>query len=369
MVLPSSDDYKHILLSGSALLDVRAPVEFAQGAFPSAVNLPLLDDYEREKIGIAYKEYGQQAAINLGHEMVSGAVKSQRVAAWQRFVEANSHGYLYCFRGGLRSKISQQWLADAGMIYPRINGGYKAMRRFLLDELAAAVDAVPLIVLGGRTGSAKTRFLRTVATSIDLEALANHRGSAFGRALTPQPTPINFENALSIELLKLRTQQASWILLEDEGSNIGSLSLPRLLVYAMASAPLLILETTLAARVQHILQEYIIDKWADYQHCYGVAEGFRQFSAYLLDSLARIQKRLGTLRYRQLQIIMQAALTAQQHNSGAIEGHRDWIEALLREYYDPMYDYQLTHKQQRVIFQGDSAALREWLASAVPVTV
>ncbi|MCB1804861.1 MAG: tRNA 2-selenouridine(34) synthase MnmH, partial [Candidatus Competibacteraceae bacterium] len=298
MDLPSSDDYQRILLSGAALLDVRAPVEFAQGAFPTAVNLPLLNDTEREQIGIQYKQHGQQAAIELGHAVVSGTVKAERVAAWRRFAEANPQGYLYCFRGGLRSRISQQWLADAGLVYPRISGGYKAMRRFLLDELNHSVERLPILVLGGRTGVAKTRFLHTLPYSVDLEALANHRGSAFGRELSPQPTPINFENTLSLALLRLRAQNAPWVLLEDEGSNVGSLSIPQVLVDAMASAPMLILETTLTARVQHILQEYVIDKQADYQHCYGADEGFEQFSHYLLDSLGRIRKRLGPLRYR-----------------------------------------------------------------------
>ena len=365
MDLPSSDDYQRILLSGAALLDVRAPVEFAQGAFPTAVNLTLLNDTEREQIGIQYKQHGQQAAIELGHAVVSGTVKAERVAAWRRFAEANPQGYLYCFRGGLRSRISQQWLADAGLVYPRISGGYKAMRRFLLDELNHSVERLPILVLGGRTGVAKTRFLHTLPYSVDLEALANHRGSAFGRELSPQPTPINFENTLSLALLRLRAQNAPWVLLEDEGSNVGSLSIPQVLVDAMASAPMLILETTLTARVQHILQEYVIDKQADYQHCYGADEGFEQFSHYLLDSLGRIRKRLGPLRYRELQNSMREALTL-QHDTGSADGHRLWIETLLRDYYDPMYDYQLARKQPRVVFQGTHSALHTWLTSDTP---
>ena len=357
MDLPDTDDYRAILLSGAPLLDVRAPVEFAQGAFPMAQNLPLLNDAEREQIGIEYKQHGQQAAIGLGHRLVSGALKAERVHAWRQFAQANPHGYLYCFRGGLRSKTVQQWLAKAGIIYPRIRGGYKAMRQFLLEELTRSAEALPFIVLGGRTGVAKTRFLRTVTASIDLEALANHRGSAFGREPTPQPSPINFENALSIALLRVREQPTPWVLLEDEGRNIGSLSIPPVLVRAMSQAPLIILEASLAERVQHILQDYIVDKLAAYQRLYGSDEGFEQFSQFLFASLARIQKRLGGVRYRDLHGLMQDALNVQRTCHG-IAGHQAWIEYLLRDYYDPMYDYQLIKKQARIVFRGDQTALR-----------
>jgi len=365
MTLPSSDDYQSILLSGAPLLDLRAPVEFAQGAFPGAVNLPLLNDSEREQVGIAYKQHGPQAALELGHRLVSGACKAERVAAWHRFAAAHPNGYLYCFRGGQRSKISQQWLAEAGIVYPRISGGYKAMRQFLLQALEDSVAQLPILILGGCTGVAKTQFLRRQPHSVDLEALAHHRGSAFGRELTPQPTPINFENALSIALLQLRQQGAPWVLLEDEGRNIGSLSVPQRLVEVTTQAPLLILNAPLAVRIAHILQEYIIDKRQDYQRYYGDEQGFKRFAAYLFDSLARIQKRLGAVRHRQLQDVMQDALAAQRV-TGSVEEHRAWIEILLRDYYDPMYDYQLARKQHRVVLQGDSATLNNWLASTAP---
>ncbi len=103
----------------------------AKGAFPNTVNRPLMNDIERQKIGTSYKQHGQQAAI-CGHELVCGALKAERLAAWKAFAEANPNGYLYCFRGGLRSQIVQRWLKqDAGIDYPRVIGGYKALRNFL----------------------------------------------------------------------------------------------------------------------------------------------------------------------------------------------------------------------------------------------
>lgn len=123
-------DYRDIFLNDRPMMDTRAPVEFVKGAFPGVVNLPLMTDDERQRVGTCYKQQGQQAAIVLGHELVSGAIKAERVEQWAQFARANPDGYLYCFRGGLRSQIVQQWLHEAGLDYPRVGGGYKAMRTF-----------------------------------------------------------------------------------------------------------------------------------------------------------------------------------------------------------------------------------------------
>src|SRR6056297_1273296 len=137
MSLPLVEPDLSLLREGRVLIDVRAPVEFAQGALPGAVNLPLMDDEERHLVGIEYKEGGQDAAIALGERLVNGGRKAARVAAWQRLLAAHPDAILYCFRGGLRSQVAQQWLADAGSLRPRIRGGWKAMRQ----ALCARIDA------------------------------------------------------------------------------------------------------------------------------------------------------------------------------------------------------------------------------------
>ena len=112
-------DYRHIFLNDVPMMDVRAPVEFGQGAFPGVANLPLMDDGERQQVGTCYKHKGQEAAIALGHQLVSGATKRQRIEAWAQFAQTHPQGVLYCFRGGLRSQIVQQWLLnEAGIDYP-----------------------------------------------------------------------------------------------------------------------------------------------------------------------------------------------------------------------------------------------------------
>lgn len=358
--LPVTDDYRTLFLNEVPLLDVRAPVEFAQGAFPAAVNRPLLDDDQRHQVGIRYKQAGQQAAIELGDRLVSGAVRDERIEAWRAFAEAHPDGALYCFRGGLRSRISQQWLAEAGIDYPRVTGGYKAMRRFLLAELDGATRDLPLIVLGGRTGTAKTRLIRALAQGVDLEGLANHRGSAFGRQITPQPAPIDFENALAIALLGQRARGADCVVIEDEGANIGSLAVPPAFYQASRNASLVVLEASLAARVEEILDGYVREMSIAFDDYYG-ASGFERFSDYLLDALGRIRKRLGGLRHQRLEAVMREALEEQRRDRG-FDRHREWIAALLGDYYDPMYDYQLSRKRERIVFQGDRAAVCDWLA-------
>ena len=202
---------------------MRAPVEFALGALPNAENLPLTNDEEREQIGITYARDGQDAAIKLGHELVSGDTRDERVAAWHAFVDTHPDAHIYCARGGLRSRISQEWLAADGVDVPRIEGGFKAVRKLCMDVLESAPKEKPLVVVGGRTGCAKTVLINERTDTLDLEALANHRSSAFGARETPQPTQISFENSLATAYLR---HDAGMLVLEDESCNMGRLILP-----------------------------------------------------------------------------------------------------------------------------------------------
>lgn len=123
-------DYRQLFIEQRPLVDLRAPAEFARGSFPTAVSLPLMSDEERAKVGTCYKYYGQQAAINLGHKLVSGQLKADRIAAWARFARMHPNGALFCWRGGLRSQITQQWLAEAGIDYPRVAGAIRPCAGF-----------------------------------------------------------------------------------------------------------------------------------------------------------------------------------------------------------------------------------------------
>jgi len=359
MIIPAQQ-YHDIFIAGKPLIDLRAPIEFNRGAFPSSVNLPLMVDKEREKVGTCYKQQGQQAAIALGHSLVHGAVKQQRIDAWLGFLAAQPEAYLYCFRGGLRSQLTQQWLKEAGVVVPYVQGGYKGMRQYLMGVIETAPSQQPLLSLSGMTGSGKTDFLIRRKEAVDLEGLANHRGSSFGKNIDPQPTQINFENQLAIALLRHQLGNHACLLLEDESFLIGRSALPQSFYNAMQSADILVLEEADDIRLNRLLNEYVHKMHQGFVEHLGIEAGFDAFSQYLLQSLTSIRKRLGGKQYQELQDMMQNALS-QQRNQNQTSQHLAWISLLLQKYYDPMYEYQLEKKAQRVLFRGNHHAMHEWL--------
>ncbi len=352
-------DWQRLLLQGLPLADVRAPVEFAKGAFPGAVNLPLMDDAERHAVGLCFRQQGQQAAIELGHRLVSGTVKAERIAAWASFARAHPDGLIYCLRGGLRSHIAQQWLAEAGIRYPLVAGGYKALRHTLIEALEAAATQCGLTVLGGMTGTGKTDLLVQLAHGIDLEGHAHHRGSSFGAHPQGQPTQIDFENRLAIDLLRKRAAGMAHFVLEDEGRHIGRCGMPPTLRERLAAAPLVWLEAPFEARVDRILRDYVIGQQAAFAALHGPEQAFDRLSAHLLHSLDKTAKRLGGERHQRIRAHLQEALT--RHQAGDTQPHRVWIAALLHGYYDPMYRFQRQQQAHRIVFTGDAAGVLDWL--------
>ena len=320
-----------------------------------------MEDSERHQVGIRYKEAGQEAAIALGRKLVDQELQRHRTESWVRFARNNPNGYLYCFRGGLRSRITQEWMNAAGISYPLVKGGYKAMRRFLIDRFEADINIADLILISGRTGTGKTLLLNQIVRSIDLEGLANHRGSSFGPLESSQPTPINFENELAVQMLKLQFEdRLSSIYLEGEGRQIGSLSLPRALWNAMQRAPILLLESDMAWRIEIGIQDYVVDLLSRIQRGNPGDHGFKLFAERHRNSLFNIRKRLGEKQYRVALNMLEEAITAHRDQKST-EGYRPFIRLLLEKYYDPMYDYQLSQRTSKILFRGDHAELIDWL--------
>jgi len=352
------DDFSLIFQRDTPLLDIRAPVEFANGSFPSVLNVPLMTDDERHLIGIRYKERGQESAIKLGRELVNGHLKEQRVGNWLDFVNKHPSGALYCFRGGLRSKIAQEWIyQQSGISYPRIKGGYKALRSFLIDEMSRIVNEKIFLVVGGQTGCGKTLLINKLENSIDLEGLANHRGSAFGNNVTPQPKQIDFENAFAIELIKKEINDT--LIIEDEGKNIGMIHLPDSLKNKALQSSIVILTATLEERLDISLKTYVVDMAENFCLINKVS-CFNSNSNYWKNSLFKIQKRLGGLRYKSLLNQLNLALKSHKENND-LQNYHPLIESLLVDYYDPMYDYQISKKKQRIVFQGNSQDVLAYL--------
>ncbi len=356
------DQYLEVFRSGAPLLDVRAPVEFSRGSFPGAVNLPLLSDEQREMIGITFKNEGQQAAVDLGYQLISGDLKLRRIHAWAEFCREHPDGYLYCFRGGMRSKIVQEWLLELGIDYPRIAGGSKAMRQFLIDQLDA-LGSQRIMRIGGCTGIGKTEVLLALPSHIDLEGIANHRGSAFGGKLADQPSQINFENIIAVTWLKMN--QPEQVIFEDESRGIGQCFLPDHFYQAFCRTDLVILEAPYEERLRRIQHDYIESNLGLFIN-EDPENGFDTFAEWLDASLSRISNRLGGERTRAIRALMTDAL-ALHLNQNAAAAHQRWIDVLLSSYYDPMYDYQLSKKEERVRFRGNAeevtAFLEDWLQS------
>jgi tRNA 2-selenouridine synthase len=367
----TESDFSDLFINDIPMLDVRAPIEYQRGSFPEATNLPLLNDDERHRIGKHFKAEGQQAAINLGHKLVSGRNKEQRIQQWQEFLQANPNAALYCFRGGLRSHTVQQWIREElGISIALIAGGYKALRRHLIEVIDTASETSNFMIIGGKTGSGKTHLINALNFSIDLEGLANHRGSAFGRRICPQPAQINFENKLGIALLKVPVSQANHIFLEDESRAIGSLSIPKTFHDRMSRSPMAMLEESLQTRVDTIYTDYIYSNFQDFVSR-EASSAHEEFSNFLLNSLQRIQRRLGGEKYLQICSIMKQALQEgyQQNQEEAEALHKQWIKQLLQGYYDPMYEYQMNKKSSRIIYRGSKEELLSWASHLNPKEV
>lgn len=282
------------------------------------MNVPLLNDEQRHRIGITYKEQGRDAAVLLGFDLVGPRfgelVRSARaLAGSQRDVQ------VYCWRGGMRSQILGWVLQLAGFRVRILPGGYKAWRNNLLLRCG---EPRKLIVLGGRTGSGKTELLHHLAAQgeqvIDLEGLAHHKGSAFGAlGEPPQPSHEQFENLVALAWCNTDPERAVWM--ENESRSIGRVKLPDAVYNHLRNAPVVEAVVPIDVRKQRILETY------------------GTFSAKeLSDCTRQLAKRLGGLR-------LQEAMSALE------EDRRDeWLDILLG-YYDKTYDYGNSQRLQSSI--------------------
>ena len=232
--------------------DVRSPGEYDKGHIPGAVNLPLFTDNERAHVGTVYKQQGREEAIDLGLEYVgpklAGFVKQAK--------EYSRVAKVYCWRGGMRS-ASMAWLLEtADFSCVLLERGYKSFRHWVLKAFERKLN---ICVLGGFTGSGKTEVLRCIAGGggqiVDLEAIANHRGSSYGMIGQPlQPTVEHFENEIATRWMKYSDDQSVWI--EDESRCIGRCKIPDALFRQMREAPLLFMDRPYNERVDILYCDY-----------------------------------------------------------------------------------------------------------------
>lgn len=356
----SAQNIRRLLANETPIIDVRAPIEFNQGAMPNAINLPLMNNEERAAVGTCYKQHGSQKAVELGHQLVKGEIKAHRVAAWREACERFPSGFICCARGGMRSHIVQKWLAEIGIDYPLIEGGYKALRQATIEMTNELVQR-PIILIGGCTGNGKTTLVRSLPEGIDLEGFAHHRGSSFGRTVEAQFAQATFENYLAVDMLKKSPYHSRWVL-EDEGRAIGANGLPESLRIQMATAHLVVVDDPFERRMARLKEEYFDRMTHDFIEAYGEEKGWQEYSDYLHHGLYAIRRRLGAQRAAELTQLLDNALAAQKISANT-EVHFSWLSPLLKEYYDPMYRYQLSKKQDKIIYTGSYEEVEKWFAN------
>ncbi|WP_373429707.1 tRNA 2-selenouridine(34) synthase MnmH [Paracoccus sp. WLY502] len=293
------------------IIDVRSPAEFAEDHLPGAINLPVLDDAERARVGTIYKQVSPFDARKIGGALVA-ANAARHIAGPLADRDGSWRGLVYCWRGGQRSGSFTTILSQIGWRVDRIDGGYKAWRALVVDRVQNQPVAAPVIVLDGNTGSAKTAILGRLAARgwqvIDLEGLANHRGSLFGGHPEGQPSQKLFEGRLALSLEAL--DPARPVLVEAESSRIGRVTVPKAMWQAICAAPRLRLEVPVAARAAYTAGAY----------------------EDMVEDPARVEAivaALSPLHPAERIEAWQAAVAA-----------RDWrglAEGLLRDHYDPRY--------------------------------
>jgi tRNA 2-selenouridine synthase len=236
------------------VVDVRSEGEFQEGHIRGAINIPLLNNTERIAVGTDYKQKGQHEAIKTGFRLVGPRLLD--IISEAEKVASNRELLVHCWRGGMRSNNFCQFVGMAGIKTHALKGGYKAYRHQALESFKRPMN---LILLTGCTGSGKSEVLRALKSQgeqvLDLENLANHKGSAFGGLLMPpQPTTEQFQNELFEEILTLDSTKRIWV--EDESIAIGKIFLPPDFWKTMSQAPLVQMDVTKEVRIQRLVDEY-----------------------------------------------------------------------------------------------------------------
>ena len=334
-------------LSNVSNIDLRSENEFKKGSIPQSVNIPILNNDQFKKVGIEYKKNGSDAAIALGHSLVKGSLKENLIHHWTEHLKKNPECLLYCFRGGMRSEIAVKWLNECGVKVNRLKGGYKNFRNWVISQHLDIENYIKdWIIIGGLTGSGKTDFLRSFKESIDLERIANHRGSAFGVRDGGQPTQSNFENILTLDYLNHKYKK---LILEDESRTIGRAGLPGFWYQKMQSSKLVILEVDDDKRAENIYYEYVYDELNN-----GVNED--NLLEKYLGSLNNIKRRLGNVVYNNIKDLMKSAFHQNEK-----EIHKEWILTLLTSYYDKMYSYKLDMRKDFIVHKGEIESCRDYI--------
>ena len=312
-----------------SIVDARSPAEYAEDHIPGAVSAPALDDAERATVGTLYKQVSQFDARKLGAALLAKNV-ARHVETLFRGKDSRWRPLVYCWRGGQRSGAMAHILREIGWDAKTLEGGYRAYRRWVVQELQRLPHHFRFVVIHGPTGSGKSRYLKNLQRSgeqaLDLEELAAHRGSVLGNLPDrPQPSQKWFESQLLAALSAL--DPARTVYVEGESRKIGQVQVPEALIRRMRASPCILLETDLETRVTLLLEEY--------RH-------FLEDTSALntqLDCLVGLHGRERVAEWKAL---------------AARGAWREFVERLLVEHYDPAYrrsshhNFTLLHEAEKV---------------------
>ncbi|NBJ70930.1 tRNA 2-selenouridine(34) synthase MnmH [Roseburia sp. 1XD42-34] len=291
------------------LIDVRSPSEFNTATIPSSINIPFFNDEERAKVGTLHKQKSPKIAREQGLKIISAKLPD----FVKSFSNIDGEKVVFCWRGGMRSKTTATVLDLMGIDVYRLDGGYRSYRNWVVNKLENLNWNAKALVLNGHTGSGKTTILRRLAKLnypvLDLEGMANHRGSIFGQ-IGLQPHNQKTFDALLIEQID-RIKQAPFMLIEGESKRVGRVVLPNFLLTKKAEGTQFIIELPIEERTAEIIKEY--EPWKHKDSC--------------LEAFKRIKKRIHTPVAKQIE----AELKTGQYEIA--------VMLLLKYYYDPLYDY------------------------------
>ncbi|MBS4219873.1 tRNA 2-selenouridine(34) synthase MnmH [Bacillus sp. FJAT-49711] len=307
-----------------SLIDVRSPSEFYHSTIPGSINIPLFNDKERAEIGTLYKQVNPEAAQDRGLEIVSAKLPDFIKA----FKQIGGEITVFCWRGGMRSKTSATVLDLMNVKANRLQGGVRAYRKWVVDQLEKMQCTQKAFILNGNTGTGKTLILRKLQDEgypvIDLEHMANHRGSIFGQIGLQPHNQKTFDSLLIDRLVELHS--APYVIFEGESKRIGRAVLPNSLNNLKEKGIQIFIEVPIEERVQHILDDY--RPW--------------EYKAECMEAFQKIKPRIHT------------PIAAEIERSLQIEEFSIAVRLLLEYYYDPRYKFTADQypESQKVILNA-----------------
>jgi tRNA 2-selenouridine synthase len=320
----SLDELFEFQNKGIQVVDVRSPSEHEDGKIPGSINIPVFDDEERAEVGTLYKQVGPDAAKNRGIEIIS-----KKLPDFIRAFDAIAgEKIVYCWRGGMRSKIAATMIDLAGTKSFRLIGGYRTYRNWVVEKLASIDFQPKFYTLNGYTGIGKTKILSQLKEDglpvIDLEGMANHRGSIFGHIGLKPHNQKTFDALLVHELI--RHQYSPYVLIEGESQRIGKVLIPDFIMEKKNAGFQFYIEMPMEERVKHIMEDY--EPWKFHDNC--------------MEAFHIIKKRIHTPVAKEIEESLNARL------------YEKAVQLLLEYYYDPRYSYSINEyaKENTIIIQA-----------------